>query len=826
MLNNGTKRHIDNARDILVGKVPDPKAQVEQITNALIHKFMSDMDQQSILMGGKAGFFVGEYEQYAWQKILDVRLSGQARMDLYIRALENMWRNPELPPLFSEILNGAYLPYRDPQTLTLFLKEIDEFKYEHSEDLGDAYEYLLSVLGSQGAAGQFRTPRHIIDFMVAVVDPQKNERILDPACGTAGFLISAYKHILERNEEKGLTPSENEWLMNNIVGYDISPDMVKLSRVNMYLHQFQNPKIQEYDTLTSEEHWDDEFDVIMANPPFMTPRGGIIPHQRFMIQAKRSEVLFVDYIVEHLSSTGRAAIIVPEGIIFRTDNAYKQLRKMLVEDGLYAVVSLPAGVFNPYSGVKTSILFFDNQFAKEVEEILFIKIENDGYDLGAQRHDINENDLPLALEILWNWKKGGKIDNEFLLWIEKEKIGEDEDFILTSERYKESIDYRNRKWPSSNLGEICDIVNGSTPLRSNLEYWEDGTIPWFTIDDIREQGRKIRYTKQKITQKGLDCTSLRLVPPKTILLCCTASVGEYAITEIPLTTNQQFNGLIIKDKNKDKIIPEFLFYLSSTFKKELIRSSGKTSFNYVSVRNLKRISIPLPPLEVQQDIVAQIEVKQAVIDGAKQVIANLEKERRYFGRELQKMDDVEWVELGEVCEINSESECPQIRFREGDFIYIDISSVENGTGRVNINNKVEVEKAPSRARRVVQNGDVIISTVRPNLRAFALLSEIPNRTIASTGFAVLRAKEGLIPKYLYEIINSDFCVHQMERRMGKGSYPSINQKDVKELEIPLPSLLVQKNLIKGIERKDQIIETNLLLIEEMEKRIGRILDDI
>ncbi|HEY9093283.1 MAG TPA: N-6 DNA methylase, partial [Candidatus Cryosericum sp.] len=298
MLDSETKRHIDAARDVLVGKVPDPKAQVEQITTALVYKFMDDMDRDAQRLGGKPSFFVGEYEKYAWTRLLDPRMSGQERLNLYAEALTVMTQNEHLPQLFRNIFKDAFLPYRDPATLSLFLKEINAFTYEHSENLGDAFEYLLSVLSSQGDAGQFRTPRHIIDFMVNVVDPQKNETMLDPACGTAGFLISAYRHILQASVGHPLTPDEKNALMGNLVGYDISPDMVRLSLVNMYLHSFPNPHVYEYDTLTSEERWDDQFDILMANPPFMTPKGGIRPHKRYQIQANRSEVLFVDYIAE------------------------------------------------------------------------------------------------------------------------------------------------------------------------------------------------------------------------------------------------------------------------------------------------------------------------------------------------------------------------------------------------------------------------------------------------------------------------------------------------------------------------------------------------
>ena len=456
MLTQETKLKIESARDILVGKVPDPKAQVEQITTALIYKFMDDMDKESQEIGGKARFFTNGYERFAWTKLLDSKLGGQDRLNLYVDAITSLSQNPHLPQLFRDIFKDTFLPYRDPETLNLFLKEINGFTYDHSEDLGDAFEYLLSVLGSQGNAGQFRTPRHIIDFIVATIDPKKDDVICDPACGTAGFLISAYKHILKQhdglddpeNKEKPLTPDERKQLMRHLTGYDISPDMVRLSKVNMYLHGFPTPTIFEYDTLSSEEKWDESFDVMLANPPFMTPKGGIKPHKRFSIQANRSEVLFVDYILEHLRPNGRAGIIVPEGIIFTSANAYKKLRKMLVEDGLLAVVTLPAGVFNPYSGVKTSILLFDKALSKRAKNLLFVTIHNDGFDLGAQRREIVNNDLPLALQIIRKYENVLKNDGSFELsekekqlahLAPKEKISENDEYNLTGNKYKEIL---------------------------------------------------------------------------------------------------------------------------------------------------------------------------------------------------------------------------------------------------------------------------------------------------------------------------------------------------------------------------------------------------
>ena len=280
MLDNTTKQKIDKLRDILVGKVSDPKSQVEQITIALFYKFMWDMDNVVVELGGKPTHFSDDYAHYSWDKLFDPSLGGEAVLSLYKEAVEKMENNPHIPDAFRDIFRRAYLPYNDPSTLRMFLKVVnDGFHYSHSEMLGDAFEYLLSILGTQGDAGQFRTPRHIIDFITECVNPQKGDVICDPSCGTAGFIISAYKHILKQNTDKKvgdkLSPSDRKKLGNNLIGLDIDPMMVKLALANMYLHGFQDPDIFEYDSLTNEDRWNDTYDVVLANPPFMTPKGGI-----------------------------------------------------------------------------------------------------------------------------------------------------------------------------------------------------------------------------------------------------------------------------------------------------------------------------------------------------------------------------------------------------------------------------------------------------------------------------------------------------------------------------------------------------------------------
>lgn len=433
MLTSETKRRIDSCRDVLVGKLPLPTDQVELITLTLIYKFMDDLDEESVKLGGKRSFFTGELAKYRWRALMPQTISADERMNLFAEGIETLAgsRKPDrkdlaahLPGLFRDVFRNAFLKFRDGRILTLFLTEANGFEYSHSEELGNAFEYLLQCMGTQGENGQFRTPRHIIDFMVRCLDPQPVEKILDPACGTGGFLVSAYRHILAKHTSPKssipgdlLTHDQRRQVYKNLAGYDITDLMVKLSKVNLFLHGFPDPAIHIYDTLSNDARWHEKADVILANPPFMTPKGGVTPHTKFRIAAKKAEVLFTDYIAEHLTPDGRGGVIVPNGIVATTQNAYVKLRRFLVEDSLIAVVSLPAGVFKPYSGVKTSILLFDKRLARQRQEILFLKITADGFDLGDKRTPIEADDLPEAERVVKAWFNG-KLTNP-----DQERIG-------------------------------------------------------------------------------------------------------------------------------------------------------------------------------------------------------------------------------------------------------------------------------------------------------------------------------------------------------------------------------------------------------------------
>lgn len=827
MLDNTTKKRIDDCRDVLVGKVPDPKSQIEQITLALIYKFMDDMDRDAVeKLKGKAKFFTGDYEKYGWRKLFDPSLGGEEMLKLYSEALEKLNINPNIPELFRNIFKNAYLPYRDPSTLKLFLKYINEFEYSHSEKLGDAFEYLLSVMGSQGDAGQFRTPRHIIDFVTACVNPQKNETVLDPACGTAGFLLSAYKHILNQNTEKRagdkLTPDQRKKLATNFTGYDISPDMVRLSLANMYLHGFTTPHIVEYDTLSSEDRWNETYDVILANPPFMTPKGGIRPHKKFGVQANKAEVLFTDYIAEHLNTNGRAGIVVPNGIVATSQTAYKELRRHLVNDSLIAVVSLPAGCFNPYSGVKTSVLLLDKQLSKKSKHILFLKVENDGFDLGAQRREHDKNDLPVALQTFEAFKVSistGKLLDELpslATLVEKQTVLGNKDVVLNAERYFER-EISQTEFRFVKIGSIADLVGGGTPSKENLEYWDGGNIDWITCSDFSDNEMYIKDSIRKITEKGLKESSATLVPEGTLILVTRVSLGKMAFIKKPTAINQDLTAILF---NEDFIDKRF-GYLCLKSISHLIKSNGHgATVKGVTRDFVKELEIPLPPLEIQQQIVAEIEGYQKIIDGANQVVNN-------YKPTIKINPEWEMVELDELCDkITDGSHFSPDTVSEG-FPYITVRDIDNGYIDL-INCKKINEKSYS---ELVKSGckpqinDVLFS--KDGTVGKVALVNFKADFVVLSSLAIIRPNVSLIsPEFLCYILQSDYALTQAINLKGGVAIKRVVLKDLKTIKIPKLSIDEQVDIVRKIDEEVALVASNKRLIDIFEQKIKEKINEV
>lgn len=815
MLDSDTKRRIDTCRDILVGKVPDPKSQVEQITVALIYKFMDDMDLQSEELGGARKFFTKEYERYRWAALVAPGVSGQDMLNTYSEALTKMVENPDLPPLFRQIFRNAYLPYRDPETLRAFLREINVFTYDHSEKLGDAFEYLLSVLGSQGDAGQFRTPRHIIDFMVEIIDPKKNEVILDPACGTAGFLISAYKHILKNNSTDVVTTTSNEGsdaaelalesplrfsgnmltpedrarLASNFKGYDISPDMVRLSLVNLYLHGFADPKVEEYDTLTSEDKWTETADVILANPPFMSPKGGIKPHTRFQVQSKRSEVLFIDYMAEHLNPLGRAAIVVPEGIIFQSQSAYVALRKMLVDGYLAAVISLPAGVFNPYSGVKTSILILDRTVVRASKYVAFFKVENDGFALGAQRKAVKGSQLAQVQAKLSAWMQaarmggGEELESGLGSVVSRDMLAVGGDYNLGAERYA-STEARVTSWKFIAVGEVCQKISDSV-IPETL----DGPVEYIGLENIVSQLGQI--VGQTTYADPAEIKSLKTV----------FADGDILYGKLRPNLNKVWqadrNGICSTDifalrAKPHTAHPVFLEVMlrSTQFNKMVMEKLRGAQLPRVGWRDFSEIEIPLPPLDVQNELVAEINSYHRIIDGARAVLTS-------YRPHILVDHDWEMVELGDICDLYQPKTITSSDLKaDGEFPVYGANGI---IGRFDQYNHEHPE---------------VLITCRGATCGTINMSQ--SKSWVTGNAMVATPKDARINKSFlhYLLIGSD-----LSQTISGSAQPQITRQGLSPFKIPLPPLQTQLAIVAEIEAEQSLVNGNRDLIARFEKKV-------
>ena len=809
MLDSDTKQKIDSLRNILVGKIPNPQSQVEQITTGLIYKFMHDMDQESIEMGGEGSFFVGDYEKYSWNNLFDTKLSGVDKVKLYSDAIEGMYLNPSAPELFRNIFKNAFLPFKDPSTLNMFLKEINEFHYSHSEKLGDAFEYLISIMGSQGDAGQFRTPRHIIDFIVEIINPQKHETVLDPACGTGGFLISSYKHILKTNTDKKpgdlLSASDRKKVGKNIGGYDISPEMIKLSLVNMYLHGFSTPDIEEYDTLSSEDNWNEYYDVILANPPFFSPSGGIQPHKRFGVQSTKAEVLFTSYILEHLKPNGRAGIIIPEGIIFQTGKAYKELRKQLIKNALIGVISLPAGVFQPYSGVKTSILILNKKLSKERDSIFFAEVKNDGFSLGAQRTAIKENDLSSIIKSLKSTE-----DDSFVDYISKQEIS-DKDYSLSFNAYLKTK-LVNSIFPTIPLGEVCDVRDGT---HDSPKYIEEG-YPLVTSKNVVD-GRVDLSNTKLISKEDLDNINKRSkVDLGDILMPMIGTIGRPTIVDFEKDFAIK-NVALIKCDNEIILSGYVRAILDSQhFITYISQNERGSTQKFISLGALRSFPLHVPPLEVQQEIVEELEGYQKIIDGCKQVVEN-------YKPTIDIDPSWEMVELGDISTKITDGTHKTPKYTESGVPFLRVTDITKSNDSKKFISKDEHLDLIKRCHP--EKGDLLYS--KNGTIGVAKLVDWDYEFSIFVSLCLIKPDdEKILSNYLEALLNSKNVYQQAINFSKSGTVTNLHLVEIKQIKIPLPSKEKQLEIVQKIEEERKVIEGNKKLIEiytqKIQNRISKV----
>lgn len=468
---SGLRQKVDQLMDILYsGGVNNPMDSIEQISYLLFLRLLTEKDNVLASLDKKyVCIFSGKWAKYAWGNF--VTLTGDQLFNAVRDAIEKLHELPGLTDTGKLLFSRATLKIYDRPTLRAVVQAIHgmDLSAHDGHDLkGDMYEYLLSKLSASGTNGQFRTPRHIIDLIVALVNPQPKHRICDPACGTAGFLISAFTHILRQHTKPAdlkrgladggqLKPAQWKFLEEQaFTGFDNDANMVKIAILNLYLHQLEKARISMLNPLTTGfggAYPGQQFDIILANPPFSgkIQDESILADLSYKLSTRATELLFLKWFIDHLTPSGRAGVIVPNGVLFSSTGAARHVRQMLLADcDLQAVITMPTGVFKPYAGVSTAILIFEK--GPPTKSVWFYEMTADGFSLSDTRVPVEEDDIP---DILAKWPKREEGGHSFS--ISRKELAKYDD-VLTPGRYREQhAESVEHDTPVEIVGHILEI---------------------------------------------------------------------------------------------------------------------------------------------------------------------------------------------------------------------------------------------------------------------------------------------------------------------------------------------------------------------------------
>ncbi|NLL05027.1 MAG: N-6 DNA methylase, partial [Clostridiaceae bacterium] len=509
------------------------------------------------------------------------------------------------------------------------------------------------------------------------------------------------------------------------------------------------------------------------------------------------------------------------GIVFQSANAYKSLRKYLVEDGLlYAVISLPAGVFNPYSGVKTSILLIDKTLAKQKDEILFVKINNDGYDLGAQRREVKGSDIPEVIRIIKDYQKGIDVSDNALVTIASKKDIAEQDYILVGERYKEAI-VVNSNYPMVELHEVCEIITGfAFKSDSLLNEKVDGALPVIKIGNL--ENKSFLNIDDDIQYFPYDESLEKYVINKNdILLAMTgATVGKVSVSrQNNLLLNQRVANI---KANKDIINPTYLMYLlfDDKFYNYCQDNAGGGAQGNISPATIKAYKIPLPPLHIQEEIVKEIEGYQKIIDGAKQVVENYKPTIKIDPSwEMVKLGDSEIEIIDGDRGINYPKK--EDFSSDGYCLFLNTGNVRKGYFNFDSLQFISNEKDNSLRKGKLNRNDIVLTT-RGTVGNIALYdNSVPYKNVRiNSGMLILRVNQTYYDaNFIKVLFLSDFIASQIANILSGSAQPQLPIRSLVNIQIPTPPIETQQQIVSIIEKEIAIVEQNELLIEMFEEKI-------
>lgn len=450
MITGEIRNRVDAIWDVFAaGGVANPLSVIEQFTYLLFIKQLDDIEttkenEASFLGLEYNGIFPEEYQMYRWSKFKNIG-DAQEMYDIVANGVFPFIKSlhADGDSAYSKYMSDAIFEIPTANILTKIVDGIDKLELGELDSKGDLYEYLLSKISTSGRLGSFRTPRHIIRMMVELVKPTPADIICDPAMGSAGFLVEAQAY-LRKNEADLFFNAEDREHFNNAMfhGFDMDRTMLRIGAMNMMLHGVENPDIEYRDSLSEKNDDQECYTLVLANPPFKGSLDyeGVSSDLLKVCKTKKTELLFLALFLRILKKGGRAAVIVPDGVLFGSSKAHKQIRKEIIDNHkLEAVISMPSGVFKPYAGVSTAILLFTKTGAGGTENVWFYDMKADGYSLDDKRQPVQENDIEDIVARFENLDQEMERERtEQSFFVPADEIREN-DFDLSINKYKEIV---------------------------------------------------------------------------------------------------------------------------------------------------------------------------------------------------------------------------------------------------------------------------------------------------------------------------------------------------------------------------------------------------
>ncbi len=493
MVTGEIKNHIDNIWDTFwTGGITNSITILEQMTYLFFMKMLDDAqvkrEAAANMLGGavkdpvfKSGNWHNPdtdrevpYDSLRWRTFVHFeaeRMYSTVSKDAFV-FIKNL--NGGKESAYSRFMGNATFLIPNPRTLVKIVEGVDNLDMNNRDTMGDVYEYVLGKMAASGNNGQFRTPRHIIRMMVELMAPTLKDTICDPAMGSAGFIVESAKYLCDHYKNELLKKEHAERYKNSMFhGFDTDQTMLRIGAMNLMLHDVDNPDIEYKDSLSTDNTDTEKYTLCLANPPF----AGSLDNESVsksilaITKTKKTELLFVALFTRMLAVGGRCASIVPDGVLFGTSTGHKSIRKELIENQrLQAVISMPSGVFQPYSGVSTAILIFTKTNAGGTDKVWFYDMKADGYSLDQKREEVKESDIPDVITRFRNLQKEEcrtRKEQSFLVPVEEIRAN---DYDLSINKYKEvervKVEYEK---PEVILGRIKSLEEEINSAMSDLE---------------------------------------------------------------------------------------------------------------------------------------------------------------------------------------------------------------------------------------------------------------------------------------------------------------------------------------------------------------------